>query len=384
MSNQQEIGTRIIKKLEEIRESKVIVYFTGDREPYFKTQIGEDAVRPLYDHLLKLDFETEKKRIDLFLYSLGGDVSVPWRIVSMIREFCDEFNVLIPYRAHSGATLISLGADHIIMGKKAELSPIDPTLNIFEDPNKPPITISIEDINSFLSFAKKRLDITEQNSKTQVLNLLVQDIGARMLGNVDRMNNHIRVVSEKLLITRNEKITEDQIKIIIDTLIEKMYFHGHAIGRKEAKEIGLPIEYPNQELEDIIWELYLIYEKFLKLKEIISPEILLNNKEEDNLTDIPMALIESINKLHLFKTDFNIRKKRSVPQNPIVNVNLQLQLPPQITPQQIPEHTQQVLNELLNKVIQSIPNIVNKEIKKQSPVIGNEWKIFNKKWFEIR
>jgi hypothetical protein len=32
----------------------------------------------------------------------------------MIREFCDEFNVLIPYKAHSAATLLSLGADTII------------------------------------------------------------------------------------------------------------------------------------------------------------------------------------------------------------------------------------------------------------------------------
>ena len=76
MNNQKQIGTELISALEKERGSKVIVYFTGDRQP-FGSRIAEDAVRPLYEHLLNLDFNEEKKIIDLFLYSRGGDVSVP-------------------------------------------------------------------------------------------------------------------------------------------------------------------------------------------------------------------------------------------------------------------------------------------------------------------
>jgi len=64
----------------------------------------------MYKHILDLgEGMPQNKKIDLFLYSRGGDVSVPWRIVTMIREFCDEFCVLIPYKAHSAATMIALG-----------------------------------------------------------------------------------------------------------------------------------------------------------------------------------------------------------------------------------------------------------------------------------
>lgn len=112
MGKEDFIGRDLIERIEEVRESKVIVYFTGDRVP-FPARIAEDAVRPLYDHLLGLG-SSKVERIDLFLYSRGGDISVPWRIVSMIREFCDEFNVLIPYKAQSAATLLSLGADNIV------------------------------------------------------------------------------------------------------------------------------------------------------------------------------------------------------------------------------------------------------------------------------
>lgn len=114
----------IIKQIQIAGNSKVIVYFTGDRQ-LASARIAEDAVRPLYEHLLSIG---KNERIEMFLYSRGGDVSVPWRIVSMFREFCNELSIIVPYKAHSAATLLSLGADKIIMGKKAELSPIDPTL----------------------------------------------------------------------------------------------------------------------------------------------------------------------------------------------------------------------------------------------------------------
>jgi len=108
----------LFKKIQEYRNSKLLVYFTGDRRP-FPSQIAEDAVLPLYKHLFALKRRRPKTdRIDLFLYTRGGDVSVPWRIVTMIREFCNDFSILIPYKAHSGGTMIAMGADRIVMGKK--------------------------------------------------------------------------------------------------------------------------------------------------------------------------------------------------------------------------------------------------------------------------
>lgn len=60
MNNQKQIGAELINDLEKERESKIIVYFTGDRQP-FGSRIAEDAVRPLYEHLIHLDFNEKKK-----------------------------------------------------------------------------------------------------------------------------------------------------------------------------------------------------------------------------------------------------------------------------------------------------------------------------------
>ena len=384
MSGNDHIGKELIEKIEEKRQSKVIVYFTGDRRPFVGAQIAEDAVRPLYDHLLSLEFREDKKRIDLFLYSRGGDVSVPWRIVSMIREFCDEFNVLIPYRAQSAATLLSMGADNIIMGKKAELGPIDPTLvkATIGETAAPPQEIAVEDVNSFLSFVKERANINDQDAVASILGSLINQIGPLTLGSVNRQHHHIRLVARKLLTSRKEKLDEEKISSIIETLTEKIYSHGHAIGRREAKDIGLPVEYPDDDLENLMWELYLKYEEFLKLREPVHPEIFLKDKEQHQIKDMPIAVIESSKKLHIFKTNIELKKKRNIPPNPQININLGLQLPPEISPQQIPHQAQQILNQILNQISQIIPNIVQQEIVRQSPVIGIEGKAYGGKWAE--
>ena len=92
----REARIELIRELEERRQSHLIAYFLSDRVGA-QAQIGEDAVRPFYDHLLAIEADSQRRnKIDMFLYSRGGGVEVPWRIVSTVREFCDEFDVLIP------------------------------------------------------------------------------------------------------------------------------------------------------------------------------------------------------------------------------------------------------------------------------------------------
>lgn len=64
----------LIQQIEEKRQSKLIAFVTGDRPPT-GAQIGDDAVRPLFDHLRGLG---PVAKLDLFLYSRGGAVDVPW------------------------------------------------------------------------------------------------------------------------------------------------------------------------------------------------------------------------------------------------------------------------------------------------------------------
>lgn len=376
----------LIDKIEELRGSNVLVYLTGDRQP-IGSRIAEDAVRPLYKHLLaSSQAATGRHKVDLFLYSRGGDVSVPWRIVTMIREFCQEFGVLIPYKAHSAATMISLGADQIVMGKKAELSPIDPTLvrATVGEATVPPPEISVEDVSSYISFMRERANISDQTALAQVVSQLASHLTPLTLGSVNRQYSHIRLVARKLLTSRNEKIEEGRIGTIIDALTEKMYSHGHAIGRREAIELGLPVDKPDDDLEALIWSLYQEYETLLQLNEPIDPEELLvsKNKEEHIEQNIPLAVIESAQKLDVFEINAVFRRKRQIPPNPQININLNFGLPPGMDAAQLPANFQQIIQQLLGQISQTIPQIVQQEIVRQSPIVGIEGRTYGGKWRE--
>ncbi len=107
----------LIQQLEKSRDSRVITYLTSDRQGPFSARIAVDVI-PLVSKQLQAIGKTQN--IDLFLYTAGGDTMVPWRLVSMIREYCDQFSVIVPYKAHSAGTMIALGADEIVMSDLSE------------------------------------------------------------------------------------------------------------------------------------------------------------------------------------------------------------------------------------------------------------------------
>src|SRR5439155_19831876 len=116
----------LIRKIEQIRGSTVICFLTGLRQNV-PSAIADDSVRVFFDHVLLFPSRPVSK-LDLFLCINGGSGTVPWRLVSLFREFAKSFNALIPYRAYSAASLLAMGADEIVMHPFAELGPIDPTV----------------------------------------------------------------------------------------------------------------------------------------------------------------------------------------------------------------------------------------------------------------
>ena len=126
----------LIKKIEDLRGSNVICFLTSLR-PNVPSNIADDQVRVFFDHLALLP-SRPVETLDIFLCSNGGSGTVPWRLVSLFREFAKSFNVLIPYRAYSAASLIALGANEIVMHPFAELGPIDPTVSNDFNPTEQP------------------------------------------------------------------------------------------------------------------------------------------------------------------------------------------------------------------------------------------------------
>jgi hypothetical protein len=184
----------------------------------------------------------------------------------------DQWSILIPFRANSAATLIALGADQIVLGKQGELGPIDPQLTVSRMVTQPgggqslvQEQMAVEDIIAYTKFIHERAGLSDQEALSNALSKLTERLDAVSLGSVYRTHLHIRDVAQRMLQSHKKPLPERTITTIIETLAEKVYAHGHAIGLKEAKGIGLPVDAADDTLDGLMWQLLEQYEGDLKL-----------------------------------------------------------------------------------------------------------------------
>lgn len=265
----------LIRKIEELRGSKVICYLTSLR-PGASGQMAEDAIREMLDQLLAIP-QRPIPKLDIFLCSNGGDGVLPWRLVPVFRQFATSFSVLVPYHAYSAATIMALGANEIVMHPFAVLGPIDPTVTNPFNPPSPQgrlIGISVEDVKAYVNFVKETVGINHEDELVKMLEILAEKVHPLALGNVERFISQSRMIARKLLKTHMEEhVSERDIEDIIENLASKLYFHGHPINRTEAeKELRLKVakEVP-AELEAAMWDLYTDFESEFRNREPFQP-----------------------------------------------------------------------------------------------------------------
>ena len=139
----------------------------------------------------------------------------------------------------------------------------------------------------------------------EVLGHLTQRVNPLALGAVYRAREQIGMLATKLLSIHMRNETE-RVKKIVNVLTRELLSHDYLIGRREAKEIGLPIEDATDEEARLMWEIYEDVAKELKLdepwnwqKEAISAPCKRTNVR---------ALVESKDLKHAFCSTYQISK----------------------------------------------------------------------------
>ena len=189
----------------------------------------------------------------------------------------EKFNVIIPFKAYSCATLIALGADEILMTKLGQLSPIDPSL---EHPLGPHITlpgqapqimkISVEDVNAFFQLAKES-ELKSEDSMKLVFQILASSVNPLALGAVQRSREQIAFLAKELM--SHHIHDKERIEKIVNILTRQRFSHDYIIGRTEAtKALNLNIIDPDPKTTAIINELFNAYNNILLLDTPYHPE----------------------------------------------------------------------------------------------------------------
>lgn len=301
----------LIKKLEDLTDSRILVYITGDRRG-LETRIASDVFPLAFNHLSRFG---QVRKINLFLYTPGGITIAGYGLVNLIREYCTEFGVLIPFKALSTGTLIVLGANTIVMSKMGQLGPVDPSLNHPlgpstthpQNPNvKALVPVNVEDVLSFFTLAKNEAGTKSEKELNEVLKVLAGGVHPLVLGAVNRARDQIKFLAKTLL---NYHLN-DRTKIdkIVRVLLEQRFSHDYLVGRNEAKRVvGLNILNVQKEVDDAILALHKEYNSILRLDSPYNPELELGANNQVTAT-FHRGIVESTDLTHTFTTVRNIQR----------------------------------------------------------------------------
>jgi ClpP class serine protease len=301
----------LYEQLEQQRGSKLLVYFTGDRRG-LETQIS-DEVLPLF--LEHLDAIGPVTKISLYLYTRGGQTLAAWSIANLIRQFCDDFEVIVPDKAHSAGTLICLGANTVIMTKQATLGPIDPSVNTPLNPpvpGGPPearISVSVEAINGFIELAKE-IGIEASSDRATVLTTLASHVHPLVLGQVFRTRSQIQMLAKKLLATHMAGPEDEKIQRLVSFLCSESGSHDYTIYRRAARdELGLNIEHPDAAY-GLIKAIYDDISSELDLATPYNPKLALGAKDQSDYYFARCLLESVIGGSHRFVSRGHLERRR--------------------------------------------------------------------------
>jgi hypothetical protein len=321
----------LLRQLEAMRASKVLLYVTGDR-PGLATQIHPEVLDLFVDHLDSMSGKRSVGKVSLFLYTRGGQTIAAWSLVNLLRQFADKLEIIVPYKAHSAGTIMCLGADTIVMTKQAQLSPIDPSHN---GPLNPPIPgqqpqntlpVSVEAINGYFDLARNDLEITSTTDLATVLCTLAEKVHPLVLGETYRARSQIRMLAKRLL---SRRISDsEQVERVVTFLTSESGSHDYTINRREARdELGLPVEKPDDALYAVIRSLYQDVREELQLNEPYNPHEMFGTSSEVTYRQT-QALVESTDYgSHSFVREGVLRRISAKDQHglPQVLINDQMQ-----------------------------------------------------------
>lgn len=261
----------VYQKISKLQNSKIIAYVTGDRRN-METQIGADVVDIFGKHLESIG---KTHRITLILYTLGGDTMATWNIVNLIREYCDELEIIVPRKARSSGTIMCLGANKIILTHQSTLGPIDPSLNsplgtkVKINGQEISLPTSVESVKGYFNLAKYELGIRTSRDLIQAFLKLSETLNPLLIGDVYRRQGQIKMIAQKLLVYQNCK--KKQKTSIINFLCSDSGSHDYAINYTEAKQLGLNVELASAELNSLINDWYNIICDELQLNSPYNP-----------------------------------------------------------------------------------------------------------------
>lgn len=204
--------------------------------------------------------------IALLIDSPGGYARSAYMLAKLLDEKCGGFVAVVPRFAKSAATLLTLGGRKIILGKHAELGPLD--VQIF-DAEYEDFRSGLDQVQSVERLHAAALESVDQtlilwstrtNKKLETLLPtachFVSELMQPLFDKIDTVtytqkSRQLKEAEEYAIRLLEGKYRPEKAKEIARLLVEQYPEHGFIIDAKEAGKIGLNLTVPDDELQEI-------------------------------------------------------------------------------------------------------------------------------------
>lgn len=217
----------LIEDIEAETQRCLLVYFTDCDHTNAQIDSGDDV------HFAELLNACAGKPIDLLLETNGGGTDATEKLCSLLRAMAPDLRVIVPRRAKSNGTVLTMCGQTVVLGVESELGPIDPAIGAVPAHfvlNAPPGSFNALDMQIFQTARQQ----TEKLARDLLSTGMMKDSTTAEVG---------EAVAK--LATRNV-----------------YHSHGSVIDHKEAKSLGFHVTFLDQssELWKKIWLLRVMYQ----------------------------------------------------------------------------------------------------------------------------
>lgn len=269
----------LVKKLEQKRGQRCFLLDTG---------ISPSLVEEVYSEL-RTEYKNLGGKIDVIVNSPGGDIDAAYNLASLFQRHGDQkLTFIIPRWAKSAATLLACAGDEILMTPVAELGPLDPQITQINPMEERIEQFSPLHIQTTLEMIRNEYNAGNKDLADGLLKRLQFPL---TLGSFVKAHEIAEQYLVRLLKGRMEKTgklgaTPEEVA---KRLTKEYASHGFCINIIEAKKIGLNAQELEDDILNIVWDLYDL------LKEV--DEIRRKQREEDimkTIEKLPPEILEKI------------------------------------------------------------------------------------------
>ena len=244
----------LLDKIEEHFNRKVVSFYTSFSR---YGAINDRDVDMLKDILVDMG----SSEILLIISSPGGDPLAAERFIKVCREFSDDgYFALIPGKAKSAATMISLGSSKMIMTPTSELGPIDIQIP-WQDQLIPASVV----ISAYDDLVKKGIELPKGQNIEPILQQL-QHFNEAKIKNLRMTKDLSKDIAIKILKEGKLKdVAAGQLDELLNPFIEpeELKDHGRPIFHSDLAEIDknnyfrIELLQPSQEIYRTVHEFHM-------------------------------------------------------------------------------------------------------------------------------